>query len=259
MRSGILFLNGSLGTEVLEYLLMQPDIKIEAIVLNSPKKQSGKYENHIREIIGKVNLDISIFETSLHLWGNDNFQKILNKAEFGVSALYGHIIPISSLTKIRILNLHPSLLPIGRGADPIAWSIIEGENQGVSIHEIDGGLDTGPIIFQEQIEVDISMNAAIIYEIAMSKLLQIFKDKFGLWLEGKLTKSVQSQIGTYHKSSELKELRLSLQQEGNEFEKFIREMMALTYNDGRKPILELGDGKKWEVEMTLTEDKNMEM
>jgi methionyl-tRNA formyltransferase len=52
------------------------------------------------------------------------------------------------------LNVHPSLLPVGRGPEPVFWTLRRGERRtGATIHRMDGGLDTGPIIAQEAIDV----------------------------------------------------------------------------------------------------------
>ena len=50
-----------------------------------------------------------------------------------------------------VLNLHPTLLPRGRGPDPLFWLFREpeGAGAGVSIHLMDRGLDSGPIVLQE--------------------------------------------------------------------------------------------------------------
>lgn len=51
----------------------------------------------------------------------------------------------------RIINLHISFLPWNRGSDPNFWSFFDATPKGVSIHRIDAGLDTGPILAQEEI------------------------------------------------------------------------------------------------------------
>ncbi len=62
---------------------------------------------------------------------------------------YGQIIPqtIIDLPKHGILNVHASLLPKYRGAAPIQWAIANGEREtGVTIMQIDAGLDTGDML-----------------------------------------------------------------------------------------------------------------
>jgi len=61
---------------------------------------------------------------------------------------------ILRLPRLGCLNVHPSLLPNNRGPDPLFWTFRFGETStGVTIHQIDEGLDTGPILLQEHIEV----------------------------------------------------------------------------------------------------------
>ena len=52
--------------------------------------------------------------------------------------------------KVGFVNLHPSLLPYGRGKHAYFYSIVDDEPFGVTIHLIDSGIDTGPILFQKK-------------------------------------------------------------------------------------------------------------
>jgi len=69
---------------------------------------------------------------------------------------YGQIIPpaILNIPKFGCLNLHASLLPKYRGASPIQAAVAVGDKiTGVTLMKMDAGLDTGPIIAQEKIEI----------------------------------------------------------------------------------------------------------
>lgn len=73
-----------------------------------------------------------------------------------VVVAYGHIIPpwMISLPPLGCINLHASLLPRYRGAAPINWAIIRGEQvTGVTTMKIDEGLDTGDILLQRETAV----------------------------------------------------------------------------------------------------------
>lgn len=66
-----------------------------------------------------------------------------------VVVAYGQILPqaILDLPRHGCVNVHTSLLPKYRGAAPIQWAIAEGEREtGVTIMQMDAGLDTGPIL-----------------------------------------------------------------------------------------------------------------
>jgi len=71
-------------------------------------------------------------------------------------ACFSLYIPRAILTIPRLgcLNVHPSLLPANRGPDPLFWTFHDGHREtGVTIHMMDEGLDTGPIVAQEKITI----------------------------------------------------------------------------------------------------------
>lgn len=70
---------------------------------------------------------------------------------------YGVILPKSFLKipKYGCINVHPSMLPKYRGAAPIQWAILNGdETTGVTIMYLDEGMDSGDIIVQEEVTID---------------------------------------------------------------------------------------------------------
>lgn len=69
---------------------------------------------------------------------------------------YGRILPLDVLSAPRrgAMNLHASLLPRYRGAAPINWVIVNGETQtGVSLMQMDEGLDTGPVFSRHALDL----------------------------------------------------------------------------------------------------------
>lgn len=61
---------------------------------------------------------------------------------------------VLALSRLGGLNIHGALLPRNRGCNPIQWAIIKGEMEtGVTLHQIDSGLDTGPIVDQRAIPI----------------------------------------------------------------------------------------------------------
>ncbi len=59
--------------------------------------------------------------------------------------------PWLTIYRNRILNVHISYLPFNKGADPNFWSWFDNTPKGVTVHLIDAGLDTGPIIDQAEV------------------------------------------------------------------------------------------------------------
>lgn len=66
---------------------------------------------------------------------------------------YRHRIPYQLIEEMpgRIINLHISLLPWGRGADPVFWASVYRQPYGVSIHQITHAIDTGPLLAQKSL------------------------------------------------------------------------------------------------------------
>jgi methionyl-tRNA formyltransferase len=84
-----------------------------------------------------------------------------------VVAAYGLIIPRSllGLARLGALNIHASLLPRWRGAAPIQRALLAGDRQtGITIMQMDEGLDTGDILLQEAIEIGAEDTAGSLHD-----------------------------------------------------------------------------------------------
>jgi len=80
-----------------------------------------------------------------------------------VVAAYGQIIPASIiyLPRYRSVNVHFSLLPKYRGASPVQWALLNGEEKtGITIFELNEKMDEGDILSQEEVEILPEENAA---------------------------------------------------------------------------------------------------
>lgn len=81
---------------------------------------------------------------------------VSHDADVGVVVAYGRILPATFLRAPRrgCVNVHFSLLPKYRGAAPVNWAIVRGENEtGVTTMMIDEGLDTGAILLQRATQI----------------------------------------------------------------------------------------------------------
>jgi methionyl-tRNA formyltransferase len=84
-----------------------------------------------------------------------------------IVAAYGQILPkeILTLPKWGCINIHASLLPLYRGAAPVNWAIINGEKEtGVTIMQMDAGMDTGAVLIQESIPIGAEDTAGTLKE-----------------------------------------------------------------------------------------------
>jgi methionyl-tRNA formyltransferase len=95
---------------------------------------------------------------------SDDFYNRLKElnAECMVVVAFGRILPgrIIFLPPLGSINLHPSLLPLYRGAAPINWAIINGEREtGCTTMFMDEGMDTGDILLSERVTIEPEENA----------------------------------------------------------------------------------------------------
>ena len=86
---------------------------------------------------------------------NDEFRAALRnwRPDVAVVAAYGKILPVDVLHLPRhgCINIHASLLPRYRGAAPIQWAIARGDEvTGITIMQMDEGMDTGAILMQRE-------------------------------------------------------------------------------------------------------------
>lgn len=84
------------------------------------------------------------------------FEPMLRGVDAAIVAAYGRILPVWMLEAPRLgcINIHSSLLPKYRGAAPINWAIASGETEtGVTIMQMDAGMDTGAILRQAEMTI----------------------------------------------------------------------------------------------------------
>ena len=92
----------------------------------------------------------------------DDYSFIINKnPDIIITCAYGQIVPKEVLDYPRLgcINIHASLLPKYRGASPIHHAIMDGDEEtGITLMYMNEGLDTGDIIKQEKVDIDIKDN-----------------------------------------------------------------------------------------------------
>ena len=113
-----------------------------------------------------------------------------------VTAAYGNILPkaLLDLPPHGCLNVHASLLPAYRGAAPIQWSIIRGEQEtGVSIMLMDEGMDTGPILAQRSLAIPDDMDAGRLSQALSDLGAALLPGVVCDWLAGRIQPQAQDE------------------------------------------------------------------
>lgn len=125
-------------------ILTPPEVKVCALAHNIPVYQPEKIKgSNAIDIINGLHPDVIIV------------------------VAYGKILPkdILCAAKYGCINVHASLLPLYRGAAPIQWSILNGDKKtGVSIMQMDEGLDTGDVLMVAETDIDPNETSAELFD-----------------------------------------------------------------------------------------------
>lgn len=127
------------------------------LVVSQPDKPKGRGHAMVPTPVKVVaeELGIPVFQPVKIREAKDVLEK--TEADVCVVAAFGQIIPASILhmKKYGCINVHASLLPKYRGAAPIQWAVIDGEKEsGVTIMQMDEGLDTGDMLAKAIVPLD---------------------------------------------------------------------------------------------------------
>ena len=130
---------------------------------------------------------------------------IVKETDWLVSYGYRYLIRQEVLNKfgVQAINLHISLLPWNRGADPNLWSFLEDTPKGVTIHRIDPAIDTGDIIAQKEVVFSEKNDTLQSTYVKLSN--EIEKLFFSIWSplkSGLIVSSPQKMGGSYHRSKD---------------------------------------------------------
>lgn len=118
--------------------------------------------------------------------------------DVGVVVAYGQILDetVLEMPDHGLLNVHFSLLPRWRGAAPVARAIMEGDPMtGVTIMKLDPGLDTGPILTAQAVDIGEDEDAGSLTETLASTGARLLVDNLDAFLSGSLAPQAQTDEG----------------------------------------------------------------
>ncbi len=121
--------------------------------------------------------------------------------DLGVVVAYGHILrpEVLAIPRRGMVNVHASLLPRHRGAAPVQAAILSGDREtGVTIMQMDAGMDTGPILHQRSTPIGEDESAGALAERLADLGARALVESLVLVQRGELTPQPQDeQLATY--------------------------------------------------------------
>lgn len=242
--------NNWLGWKVLEWLVTEDDVV--GLALHPGEK--GTYDREMREVTGLS--EPQIFDGTT-LDDDDTIEDVRAlEPDVGVSVLFGYILTPSFLNLFPegAVNLHPAYLPYNRGAYPNVWSIVDGTPAGVTLHEIDEGVDTGDIWARRRVEVRPTDTGRTLYERLEQVGVDLFREAWPKLKSGNLRPVEQSEgEGTKHyvrDVEEIDEIELGETYTGRELIDILR---ARTFPPHKGAYFET-NGRKVYLRLELTEE-----
>lgn len=184
-----------------------------------------------------------------------NFQ-----ADVFIDVACGLFLPksILNITRFGAINIHPSLLPRFRGAAPIQRAILAGDRKtGVTIMQMDEGLDTGPILKQKSIAIeshDTTQTLSVkLANLGASLLLEVLAE-----LQNGTTKSISqdNSLSSYAEKITKEEAKLDWEHDANILERKIR-----AFNPWPVAFTTLGDitVRIWDAYPVISPEENVKI
>ena len=147
-------------------------------------------------------------------------------ADVMVVAAYGLLLPsvVLSIPRLGCINIHPSLLPRWRGAAPIQRTIFAGDAKtGVTIMQMDIGLDTGPILLQRECEMALDETSQTLHNKLAVLGAETLLETLDLLARNKLQPQAQdNSLATYAAKMSKEEALIDWEQPAMELENEIR-------------------------------------
>ena len=126
---------------------------------------------------------------------------VLQGKDFVISFGFRFVLQPSIIRRFpnKIINLHISHLPWNRGADPNLWSFLEMTPSGVSIHQMDDSIDTGPILYRREILHDADKDTLqSSYHRLIREMEDLFVSQWENIRKAEVSPHKQTEVGSYH-------------------------------------------------------------
>ena len=243
MKRVVFFGGKTIGCKCLESLCLHSRIDVSLIVSNTSDlyDENDRWYPRIYELA--KNHKIPYLCTD-----NPNTEEIISiikgiNSDFIFVVYYDAILKpqLFRLAKEEAINLHLADAERYRGCYPTTYAIINGEKEyGVTLHYVDEGVDTGPIIDKKLFEIKEIWTGKDLYDVATEEGYKLFVRNLDKIIEGKVESRMQKPSGhvKYHKRSQFPSYKISFEGTGKDVYNRIR---ALLFPPFPSPYFRIGD------------------
>lgn len=191
------------GLRTVEHLI-EGGYAVDAVVIDPSDR--GGFNPEIGRVVKRAGRGIRL--RSAEELGRPEFLDALAAASprLGILAWWPRILKgrILSVPSMGWLNFHPSLLPDNRGKNPNFWCLADTTPCGVSLHFIDEGVDTGPVVAHAQVDVGWEDTGETVYLKCRERIVKLFRESVDGVLSGDLVPIDQDlSSGSSHKAADM--------------------------------------------------------
>lgn len=181
----------------------------------------------------------------------EQWQQIINEFDLVISLHCKQIFPSQIIDAIRCINVHPGYNPYTRGWFPHVFAIVYNLPVGVTIHEMSKNIDDGPIIYREEIPVDVCDTSETLYEKIISLEEGLIRSNLNTIIDGNYTTFVPESNGRYFSKNEYEELKkIDLSKVGSFFE-FYNILRALTHPPFKNASIKFECGREVNIALKI--------
>lgn len=147
-------------------------------------------------------------------------------ADLFVVVAFGQILSqeILDMPPLGCINIHASLLPAYRGAAPIQWAVLNGETKsGVTIQQMDKGIDTGDILLAREIPLDPKETGESLHDKLMALGAELIVEVLPILERGEAVPKKQDEAGATYAAKLTKEMgHIDWNRDAEELERLVR-------------------------------------
>jgi len=200
----IYFGNNHVGLDVLRWLVDQKD---ELVGLVIHPVETARFSD---ELIATSCLTDDKVISASSLSEHKVVQKLVGlRPDIGLSTYFGYILkkPVIDIFPHGIVNLHPGLLPIGRGSNTNVWSIVDETPAGVTLHYINESVDAGDIICKDEVQIEPTDTGESLYRKLESAAVELLKRTWPVISVADVGRTPQSSsASTEHRRSDVENI-----------------------------------------------------
>ena len=221
----ILLANGRVGAAFLEHAV-SAGWQIERLVLNAPSRQ--REPHRLRAIADRAGIEVAEWAP-----GTPGTLRDVAAGRIDLwllSVYFGHIVPRETLAAYegRAANLHPSLLPFGRGTHTNVWPLIEDVPAGASLHVMTPEVDRGPVLLRKDVPVHLHDTGATLYARLEDASIELILDAWPR-VQELLPGEPQDHDGSYHAAADFASLTQFDLTDNREATALFNRLRALTF------------------------------